>query len=282
MSDAEEHIFKLHDDLTAGLYKHGAYVSFFVKDPKLRHIHKASVRDRLLHHAVHRVLYPYFDKKFIFDSFSSRKDKGAHAAIKRFRNFAWKISGNRSRAVWVLKADIRKFFDSIDHKILIDILVKSLPDDEDLFRLLINIIQSFEAAPGKGIPLGNLTSQLFSNIYLNSLDQFAKRRLGLIYYIRYADDITILSSEKGSLEKNLVNIGYFLENSLLLYLHPFKVTISRWDKGIDVLGFISTPYSTVIRSNTKRRMFSRLARVGTRVEFCIQEQALYSRVKFER
>lgn len=247
-ADVERHILDLHDDLKNGSYKHGGYVSFFIRDPKLRHIHKASVRDRLLHHAVHRVLYFYFDGSFIFDSYSSRKNKGAYAAIQRFRNFAWKLSGNRSRAVWVLKADVRKFFDSIDHGLLMDRLSRKLPDDTRLLMLLENIIQSFEASSGKGIPLGNLTSQLFSNIYLDSLDQFAKRHLRLNNYIRYADDIIILLSERKEFTEIVMNIRRFLENNLLLFLHPRKVTINRWDRGVDILGFVSSLCSTVMRS----------------------------------
>jgi len=118
----EDNIFKLHEDLVNGVYKHGGYFSFFINDPKKRHIHKASVRDRLLHHAIIRVIEQMWDKKFIFDSWSSRKYKGTHWAIKRLYKMGLKLSRNNSRTLWVLKLDIRKFFDSVDHEILLKIL----------------------------------------------------------------------------------------------------------------------------------------------------------------
>jgi len=106
----EDHIFSLHEDLKNGTYKHGGYVSFVVHDPKRRHIHKASVRDRLLHHAVHRVIEPTWNKVFIFDSWSSRKTKGTHAAIRRLQDFGLKLSHNYTRTLWFLRLDVKKVF----------------------------------------------------------------------------------------------------------------------------------------------------------------------------
>ena len=163
-ADAEKGIFKLHEELEKGIYKHGSYNAFWVRDPKLRLIHKASVRDRLLHHAIFRTLYPIFNKSWIFDSFSSRESKGTHAALKRFRDFAWKISQNNTRPVWALKLDVRKYFDSIDHSILERHLTDVFNDDFRLLDLLHDNIVSYSTEQDKGIPLGNLTSQLFANI----------------------------------------------------------------------------------------------------------------------
>ena len=117
-----DNIFSLHSDLINHTYKHGGYQAFKINDPKPRDIHKASVRDRLLHHAIYRILYPFFDTAFITDSYSCRVNKGTHKAINRFCEFAYKTSRNNTRTCWALKCDIRKFFANIDHDILINIL----------------------------------------------------------------------------------------------------------------------------------------------------------------
>jgi len=288
-ADAEKNIFELYNELERGTYRHGSYKPFWVRDPKLRLIHKASVRDRLLHHAIFRVLYPIFNKSWIFDSFSSREFKGTHSAMKRFRDFAWNISQNNTRDVWVLKLDIRKYFDSIDQQILLKLLHEALPykasilkDADRLFGMLQNNIYSYSTLTGKGIPLGNLTSQLFANVYLNHLDQYVKRRLAVQHYIRYADDIIVLSESQEFLLELLPKISSFLENELRLTIHPNKILIRRWSKGIDVLGFISYSSKTIMRPSTERRMFKRLDFQSTPADFDEQLNALYSRVKFER
>ena len=138
-----DNIVELHTDLVKHTYRHGGYESFYITDPKRRHIHKASVRDRLLHHAVYRILYPFFDRTFIADSFSCRNEKGTHKAINRFKAFAYKVSNNYTATCWVLKCDIKKFFASIDHVILLNILGEYIPD-KYIMWLLGNIIESFE------------------------------------------------------------------------------------------------------------------------------------------
>ena len=164
-----DNILKLHHDLVYHKYEHGGYKAFKVYDPKTRNIHKATVRDRFLHHAIYRQLYPFFDRIFIFDSYSCRLGKGTHKAIVRFNQFFLKVSRNKTKTCWVLKSDIRKFFASIDHKILINIL-KDYISDENIIWLLTKVIDSFQTKNGKGLPLGNLTSQLFANVYLNEFD----------------------------------------------------------------------------------------------------------------
>jgi len=121
-----DNILALHHDLAEGTYQHGLYEAFKINDPKPRDIHKASVRDRLVHHAIYRILYPYFDPKFIFDSYSCRRYKGTHRAMHRFRDCARTVSKNHTQTVWVLKCDIRKFFANINHKILGSILKKHI------------------------------------------------------------------------------------------------------------------------------------------------------------
>ncbi|MBU2028767.1 reverse transcriptase/maturase family protein, partial [Patescibacteria group bacterium] len=183
-----DNIFSLHSDLSNHTYKHGGYQAFKINDPKPRDIHKAIVRDRLLHQAIYRILYPFFDKTFIADSYSCRNNKGAHKAINKFHSYFYKVSQNNTRTCWVLKCDIRKFFANIDHDILISILKEYIPD-KNIIKLLENVIGSFSSEQYEkiGLPLGNLTSQLFVNIYMNKFDQFVKHKLKTKFYIRYAD-----------------------------------------------------------------------------------------------
>lgn len=254
-----DNIITLHQELVDKTYRHGPYKAFKINDPKPRDIHKASVRDRLLHHAIYRILYLYFDSKFIFDSFSCRLGKGAHRAINRFREYAQKVSKNHTRTAWVLKCDIRKFFANIDHQILIDILKQQIGEN-DIVQLLSEIIGSFNTKDtrGVGLPLGNLTSQLLVNIYMNEFDHFLKRKLKITYYIRYADDFAILHENKHYLENILPRISMFLENRLGLSLHPDKVFIKTIASGVDFLGWVHFPYHRIPRTSTKQRMFRNL------------------------
>ncbi|MDO8686913.1 MAG: reverse transcriptase domain-containing protein [Candidatus Berkelbacteria bacterium] len=261
-----DNILSLHDDLKNRTYVHGGYHAFNISDPKPRNIHKASVRDRLLHHAVYRILYPYFDKKFISDSYSCRINKGTHKAINRFRDFSRKVSKNNTKTYWVLKCDIRKFFASIDHNILKKILEKHIKD-KNILWLLSRVIDSFETQKHiyamadickVGLPLGNLTSQLLVNVYMNEFDQFMKRELKVKYYIRYADDFVILSENKNYLEELLPNIYDFLEKELKLELHPDKVFIKTLASGVDFLGWVHFPKHRVLRTSTKKKMFRNL------------------------
>ena len=151
--DLMDNILSLHADLASDVYRHGVYESFFVNDPKRRHIHKASVRDRLVHHAIYRILYPFFERTFIGDSYSCRVDKGMHRAITRFWAMANKVSKNNTRTCWVLKCDIRKFFASIDHKILLGILSEYIPD-KDIMCLLGEVVGSYETDRDSSSPFG--------------------------------------------------------------------------------------------------------------------------------
>lgn len=252
--DLIHNILALHRNLVAKTYTHSAYEEFNISDPKPRIIHKASVRDRLLHHMLYRKLYPFFDRIFIVDSYSCRKDKGTHKAINRFQTFAYQVSKNNTRTCWVLQCDIRKFFANIDHAVLMKILQTYILD-ADIVQLLEEVVNSFSSIRfGLGVPLGNLTSQLLVNIYMNELDQFVKHKLKAIYYIRYADDFIILSEDHGLLEGYLLAIRNFLYENLKLELHPDKVFIKTLASGIDFLGWVHFPDHRVLRTATKRRM----------------------------
>ena len=250
-------ILELYEELVTESYRHGGYERFTISDPKPRIIHKASVRDRLLHHAIYRRLYPFFDRTFVSDSYSCRLNKGSHKAIARFRRFAHALSANGTKTVWMLKCDIRKFFDSVDQAILIELLSKYISDPA--IRILLNdVVASFEAGPGRGLPLGNLTSQLLVNIYMNEFDQFVKRSLHMRHYIRYADDFIILSRNRAELEHLIPAIEKFLGQELKLSLHPRKVSIETFASGIDFLGWVHFPSHSVLRTSTKRRMMKNI------------------------
>lgn len=287
-------LYQLHNDLKNKTYIHGKYTHFIITDPKKRDIHKSSVRDRIVHHMLYHALYPYFDTKFIHDSYSCRIGKGTHKALDRFKQFSRKCSHNNTKTCWVLKCDIRKFFASIDHKILKRILRRHI-NDYNTIGLLENIIDSFctpavipaKAPSGessdsgilkntntldsvsgdgmttielqfsqskKGLPLGNLTSQLLVNIYMNVFDQFVKHRLKEKFYIRYADDFVFFSESKEELELMLSSVQEFLWEQLRLELHPDKVFIKTATSSVDFLGWVHFPDHRVLRTSTKKRM----------------------------
>ena len=254
-----DNIFALHEDLRNRTYRHGGYWAFNICDPKPRNIHKASVRDRLLHHAVYRILYPFFDRTFIADSYSCRLGKGTHKALNRFHSFAYAVNKNNTRTCWVLKCDIRKFFANIDHVILLEILAQYIPNREIMW-LLREVVESFSSArPGVGLPLGNLTSQLLVNIYMNEFDQFAKHKLKSKCYLRYADDFVVIGSSRAWLEKQVSHVERFLREKLKLELHPQKVSIQTLASGVDFLGWVHFPDHRVLRTATKRRMLRGIA-----------------------
>ncbi len=251
-------IISLHKDLQNKAYLHGKYHAFNISDPKPRNIHKASVRDRLLHHAIYRMFYPYFDKKFIADSYSCRIGKGTHKAIERFKYFAGKASKNKTRTCWILKCDIRKFFASIDHHTLLEILNKFI-GDKDTVWLITRVISSFNSGEaGKGLPLGNLTSQILVNIYMDEFDQWMKHVMKTKYYIRYADDFVVLDQDRKYLLEFIPKIDNFLGKRLKLLLHPDKLFIKTLTSGVDFLGWVHYPQHRVLRTATKKRMFRNL------------------------
>lgn len=229
------------------------YQEFKINDPKPRVIHKASARDRILHRAVYRILYPYFDRKFICDSYSCRNGKGTHKALHQFEQFARKVSKNNTKQCWVLKCDIQKFFASVDRGILLNILRKYINDDKSM-GLLEKIVFSFQP----GLPLGNLTSQLFANIYLNEFDQFIKHKLKIKFYIRYTDDFVIFYQDKEFLQSLIPLISGFLSKKLHLKLHPNKISIISLRNGVDFLGWINFADCRTLRTKTKKRILDNI------------------------
>ena len=258
----EENIFKLHRELQNKTYEHGRYTGFYIRDPKPRHIHKATVRDRILHHAIFSVVNPIFEPTFIQSSFSCRIGFGTHKGVKILGLMARSISGNGTKSCFALKCDVRRFFDAVDHEVLISILEKRIKDPDALW-LLEKIVRSFTSSRSnlfdrKGLPIGNLTSQLFANIYMNELDQFVKHNLGVKYYCRYTDDFVIISDDRDYLVGLVSKIKSFLNQRLQLEIHPKKITIRKFQQGIDFLGYVVLPHYQVLRTKTKRRIFKKL------------------------
>lgn len=258
----EENIFALRRELVSKTYAHGPYVGFRICDPKPRNIHKALVRDRVLHHAVFSVINPIFEQTFIHTSFSCRIGFGTHKGVDALDCMIRSVGRNGHRQCYVLKCDIRKFFDSVDQVILMQILRKRIKDD-DAMQLLEKIIASFVSpshAPTerKGLPIGNLTSQLFANIYMNEFDQFVKHTLKVRHYVRYTDDFVVVSDDEAYLHELIPPIATFLKDSLSLELHPQKTTIRKVHQGVDFLGYVILPKHRSVRTKTRRRMFKKL------------------------
>lgn len=257
-------LLSLHKSLVDMTYRHAAYEAFVISDPKTRNIHKATVADRVLHRALYRKLYPFFDRTFISDSFSCRIGKGTHKALNRFTTLARQASRNHRRTVWVLKCDVKKFFASVDQDTLLRIVDEYIADKR-IVRLIETIVRSFSSgAEGIGLPLGNLTSQLLANVYLNVFDQFIKHQLRIRYYIRYADDFVILSRDRNYLDRILLVIEEFLRRKLRLKLHPDKIELRTAASGVDFLGWVHFSDHRVLRTTTKRRMIKALQNAPTK------------------
>ncbi len=248
----EDNLFKLQHELAAGCYQHSPYEQFTIHDPKQRTIHKACVKDRVVHQAIVNIIEPIFEKRFIYDSYSCRVGKGTHAAVRRLRTFLLRASHNNTKTIYAVKCDVRKFFASVDHQILLGLLRKHIICTKTML-LLDDIIHSFSVSPGNGIPLGNLTSQLFANVYLHELDWYVKQRLRIRNYIRYCDDFVMLTD---SFSKALIiaeKADVFLSENLNMRLHPNKIHVRTWKQGIDFLGYVVLPHATVLRPATAQR-----------------------------
>jgi len=206
----------------------GHFSTFTIHDPKERIIYAPAFSERVLHHAIMNECEPVFDTHLIFDTYACRKGKGRLAAISRAREYC-------RRYRWFLKMDIQRYFDSIDHCILTSLLYRKFKDKK-LLRLFGRIVGSYETNPGKGIPIGALTSQHFANLYLAPLDRFIKESLGCPAYVRYMDDMVIWGSEKEFLKSTLKAIKAFIDEKLALRFKPFPF-INRCEHGLDFLGF---------------------------------------------
>jgi retron-type reverse transcriptase len=245
---AEHHDYELsllRHELRTKTYRPRPLKTFILRDPKTRVICKSSVRDRVVHHALVNILHPIFEPRFIHDSYASRKGKGTLAAINRFDDFARKVTRNgmltrgartnNDVVGYALKCDVKHYFDTVDHTVLQAIIGKRI-HDPDVRWLVQTIIDHHHTRSGKGMPLGNWTSQFFANIYLNELDQFIKHERKANYYLRYVDDFVILDRSRAVLEKHRSAIATFL-STIKLDLHPTKCSIIPLRRGVPFLGF---------------------------------------------
>ena len=232
--DLEREMLMLRHELLEGRYRFGPYRVFTIRDPKERTIKAAPFRDRVVHHAICNVIEPIFDRAMIHDSFACRVNKGNLAAVHRLRRW---VRGRRQD--YALSCDIRRYFDSVDHQILLDLLARRIGDD-GMLVLLKRLIQGGASELGRGIPIGNLTSQLFANIYLDPFDHFVKESLRVRHYVRYVDDFVCLGSSKQELWETAESITQRL-GELKLALSYSKVRVAPVATGVPFLGFVVRP-----------------------------------------
>lgn len=251
----EENLIILQNELIWKTWLPSQYKEFYVYDPKKRLIQAPCFRDRVIHHALCNIIEPLFERKFIYDSYACRVNKGTHSAVLRAQKFLRILKRNYNN-VYVLKADISKYFPSINHDILKRIIRRTISCSDTLF-LIDKIIDQVEC----GLPIGALTSQLFANIYLNEFDHFIKDKLGTKYYLRYMDDFVIMHYDKNFLKKLLKEIEIFLTTKLTLQLNP-KTKIYAYTQGVDFCGYRIWPTHILPRKrNVKkaRKRFKKLA-----------------------
>ncbi len=281
--DFEKNLFELFDDIISGKYQPSPSICFIVNRPVKREIFAADFRDRIVHHLIFNYIAPIFEKSFINDSYSCRKGKGTHYGIKRIDHFIRSCSNNYSRDCYILKLDIKGYFMSINQKLLYDKIATTLKAryrkiDFDL-KLILELIKKtifndptinckikgdskdwhglprtkslFSSNEDCGLPIGNLTSQLFGNIYLDYFDHFVKKELKIKHYGRYVDDFVLIHNDQEYLKQTIRIIKTYLHEELHLTLHPKKIYLQHFSKGVQFLGTIIKPY----RIYTARRTF---------------------------
>lgn len=272
-SNLDNNLKQLKQELETFTYSPAPLNTFIIRDPKTRKISASHFKDRVVHHALCNIIEPILSKSFIHDSFANQKGKGTHKAIERFEEFMKKVKlcgarphGGGQRKIFdfeksdgcVLKADIRHYFDTIDHKILLQIVEHRIKDQNVIWLLNIILQNHKTQIKGKGMPIGNLTSQFLANVYLNELDYFIKQKLQAKYYIRYVDDFVILHEDRDKLQEWMVAIDGFLKNRLEIELHPEKTKILLLNKGITFLGFRVFPKYRLLKKSNTRRIWKRI------------------------
>ena len=270
--DREENLVALCDALAAGTYGPGKYHNFYIHEPKRRLVSAAPFVDRIVHHAIVNVIEPIFDRGFIDDTYACRRGRGTHLAVDRCHAFV-------KRFPYYLKGDVLKFFPCVDHAILLGLLRKRIADGRlmALIEALLDWGKDILAHerpqsyfPGDdllsvlrpaGLPIGNLTSQFFANIYLNPLDHFVKEELRVKGYVRYADDFVVFARDKAELWAWREAIEGQL-GELRLRLHPHKTIVSKSDCGVKFLGFKLYPNGRRLLRDSVKRFRRRLKRLS--------------------
>ncbi|HHR1366089.1 TPA: reverse transcriptase/maturase family protein [Legionella pneumophila] len=270
--DYESRLIALHDEINNGTYRPGRSIAFIVNEPVKREIFAADFRDRVVHHLIIRKLNPLFEKNFIYDSYACREGRGTHFGIQRADRFIRQCSKNYTRDCYILRLDIQGFFMAIDKQVLwikLRIFIEQNYHHQDqapiLFlchKVLVNnptrncFIKGnkrnwddlppdkslFYSKPNCGLPIGNLTSQIFANFYLSTFDHFVKHDLGMRYYGRFVDDFILVHENKEHLKSLIPTIKEFLRSELKLTLHPKKIYLQHYTKGIQFLGVVIKPY----------------------------------------
>lgn len=249
MFNCERLLLELQSDLREKRYRPQAYKYFMIKEPKERLISVAAFRDRVVHHALVNVIEAQFEKAFIYDSYATRKDKGLHLAVHAAQNYAGEYQ-------WYLKLDIAKYFASIDHTILLGLIQKKIKDPHviDLCSTILdNQNLSMGCSEGTGLPVGNLTSQFFANIYLNQLDHFIKQVLRYKGYVRYMDDFILFTDDPKRLKSDLPFIHKFLVTYLRLGIKDGSAQLNRVSQGMPFLGYRVFPHLIRLRRENLKR-----------------------------
>lgn len=279
--DLEENLLALYEELNSGVYAPGRSIAFLVKKPKQREIFAADFRDRVVHHILVGHLEPAWEAKFIHDSYACRKGKGTHKGVERLQGFIRKVTANSSRPAWYLQLDVRGYFATLERNILYERLAAHESDPAVLWLIRIILFHDstencrfrkacradfdrlpphktlFKSPPDCGLPIGNLSSQFFANVYLDLLDQFVKHRLKARYYVRYCDDVVLLSTDKGELEGWEREIRRFLAVRLRLQLNERR-KLRPVSDGIDFLGYIVRPDYLLVRRRVVGALRERL------------------------
>lgn len=259
----EEELIQLQNELIWRTYETGPYRAFKVFEPKERQVAALPFRDRVLQHALVSVIEPIWEARFIHDSYACRPNKGTHGGADRAQQFLRKVKRKHGQ-VYALKADIAKFFQNVDHAILKRLLAKRIAC-RDTLALLHSIIDTWEDGPGRGIPIGNLTSQLFANLYMHELDEFVKYQLRERHYVRYMDDFVIIHHDKQHLHQLRRTIEAFLGEQLRLVTnHKTQVFPVRplGGRPLDFLGYRIWPTHRKLRKDSAKRMRRKLKRLA--------------------
>jgi len=273
----EENLINLYNDLKNNTYEIGESICFVVLHPKPREVWAASFRDRIVHHLVYNAIQDRFIKRFIVDTYSCIPKRGTLYATKKLARYAQSITNNYTEDAYYLKADLKNFFISIDKNILFELLCKNISEKWilDLVKQIVfNDIKAncfvkkkykFKFLPkhktlwnthdSKGLPIGNLTSQFFSNVYLNSLDQYIKHVLKCKYYVRYVDDFVILHKNPAQLNLYHKRLTNLLKEDLFIDLHQNKKAVNKISRGIDFVGYNIKPNRIYLRQNVIRIIF---------------------------
>lgn len=238
----------LRSQILTGHVSVGHYHFFKIFDPKERQICAAAFSEQVLHHALMNVCHQYFERAQLFDSYASRKGKGTYAALERAKGYT-------RRYKYFLKLDVRKFFETIHHGVLKTQLAR-LFKDEAVLDIFYQIIDSYEAHSGRGVPIGNLTSQYFANHYLSGLDHFIKEQLRIKAYVRYMDDMVLWHDDKEALKQARQEITAYVEARLQCRLKPSLLNFSS--RGLPFLGYIVLPYDVRLSLRSRRRFVKKL------------------------